>query len=1201
MTFALLPSELQHVAPEVLQDYLRSAISRLAAAPALASRLRVRPADLRDAVAATFDELCASESRDGSSSQLKLVFRHDCQNLTCLNPRCALCCQNPNKRCPDSVNFASKYLEKNPLKSKCGASIKIEVVNAATGELAHSQLLQGVQLELSMLDGKKFAALHETGEDMASCELFLTPKGKELLNPGRLGTLTTDKRVRMSLTPRGQAVLSTDLSVQVSSEAMLGGQKSPYKLLVRAVNQHTGLQVPYITFVASEDFVVATPRVAKAVKAEIPCVDDPVSKLEDIGEKTQKKLLDIQVAAESAGVHDLVFPDRSITTVGQFKQLVELSNTDPRFNEKLKQFLIPNKAREHVALAVENDKRLRMWYSEPNNVEGGLLYRSVRARVDLEHPDVLVQHKVLPSGTTEPDLTPCSQAQGEKRDMLRRLIHKAKEDWKATDHPNWSIRDMDSAAFLDSHMQPGQTVYAPIPDNRHLDHGLGLGSGSSFGAASWQGAGQIGGSPRLTGAGQIGGDSLTGQARSESPFALGQYTQPFQCNEGPPQLDSGGHQPSSNGFGGFPLPSSNSPFFHTQQTSMADIFPSHSASLLQPATSQAASTSMSHWPSATGTASGTLPHQFSDQGRLLQDLQRSLSSQGSPSISPAPFGSHVTTTSGANGNSPALTQNSAPSSTPNGHPFHPGSGSGSLAGQLARPAELDRVSSGYLEPGPKRMRAPQQQQQQPEASSAFANPSSEIARQQQMLKQRHSGSSSPSMVPSSPFGRSPHQESDPGQLHMAPPTSGGQPVQAKQQQQQESAQPQQRQLGNPDLQKNIIDHLHDLPNVSDAIFEEPYLLSENSMHLLAERSQAPTNPEGISGRPPASPANLSPPLLHNYLNDTRVDPLRNHVRFSPIPSDHDWRSPEVSSSPAASPPVQLDLESDHPSSGELIPNVDPARARWAQKERWSSGNIFASFGSRVRRQLGESNKSDGLESMRDISEFLPDLEDMDADQPVHEDMRSVSGSAGPMVKRALLVIDVQRDFLPGGAVPTEEKGILPIIVDLLSRKIFDLTIASQDWHPQDHISFAAVHGKQPGQQVTVNGTTYSVFAQHCLQHSEGACFPKELELYAFDKIVQKGIAQDDECFSAFASFGKRQTTGLANYLKEQNIQQVFVAGMTLEQSRDTKGPAWSWRKVDSVSGHSMLRLYGFLELEHGGPNRAWLAPSVIFILHMHLN
>ena len=92
-----------------------------------------------------------------------------------------------------------------------------------------------------------------------------------------------------------------------------------------------------------------------------------------------------------------------------------------------------------------------------------------------------------------------------------------------------------------------------------------------------------------------------------------------------------------------------------------------------------------------------------------------------------------------------------------------------------------------------------------------------------------------------------------------------------------------------------------------------------------------------------------------------------------------------------------------------------------------------------------------------------------------------------------------------------------------------------------------MHGKQPGQEVTVNGTTYSVFAQHCLQHSEGACFPNELEIYAFDKIVQKGTDQDDECFSAFASFGKRRSTGLANYLKENNIQQLFVAGMTLEQ------------------------------------------------------
>jgi hypothetical protein len=88
-----------------------------------------------------------------------------------------------------------------------------------------------------------------------------------------------------------------------------------------------------------------------------------------------------------------------------------------------------------------------------------LPHEGASALVDQQSPvgvAVLVQHKVLGNGSTEPDLTPCSQAQGEKREALRRLIHKAKEDWKATDHPNWSIRDMDSAAFLDSHMQPGQ-------------------------------------------------------------------------------------------------------------------------------------------------------------------------------------------------------------------------------------------------------------------------------------------------------------------------------------------------------------------------------------------------------------------------------------------------------------------------------------------------------------------------------------------------------------------------------------------------------------------------------------------------------------------------------------------------------------------------------------------------------------------------
>lgn len=113
--------------------------------------------------------------------------------------------------------------------------------------------------------------------------------------------------------------------------------------------------------------------------------------------------------------------------------------------------------------------------------------------------------------------------------------------------------------------------------------------------------------------------SLTRQHTQSEQTCIPSHTQMGSLDTaGPSQFGPDSQQPSSNGFGGFPLPSSSSPFFDAQQTSMADIFPSQSAALLQPATSQAPSNSISHWPSASGTASGTLPHQFSDQDRMLQ-------------------------------------------------------------------------------------------------------------------------------------------------------------------------------------------------------------------------------------------------------------------------------------------------------------------------------------------------------------------------------------------------------------------------------------------------------------------------------------------------------------------------------------------------------------------------------------------------------
>ena len=100
---------------------------------------------------------------------------------------------------------------------------------------------------------------------------------------------------------------------------------------------------------------------------------------------------------------------------------------------------------------------------------------------------------------------------------------------------------------------------------------------------------------------------------------------------------------------------------------------------------------------------------------------------------------------------------------------------------------------------------------------------------------------------------------------------------------------------------------------------------------------------------------------------------------------------------------------------------------------------------------------------------------------------------------------------------------------------------------QEHISFAATHNQEPGQSATVDGFTYQLFVEHCLQHTQGAELPDQLKLHNFDKIVRKGTDPEDECFSAFCSMQKRKDTGLERFLKDHCVHQVYVTGVTLEQ------------------------------------------------------
>lgn len=148
--------------------------------------------------------------------------------------------------------------------------------------------------------------------------------------------------------------------------------------------------------------------------------------------------------------------------------------------------------------------------------------------------------------------------------------------------------------------------------------------------------------------------------------------------------------------------------------------------------------------------------------------------------------------------------------------------------------------------------------------------------------------------------------------------------------------------------------------------------------------------------------------------------------------------------------------------------------------------------------------------------------------------------------KTLLIIDVQNDFMPGGAlaVPEADK-IVPVINRIQSK--FDLVVAAQDWHPQDHISFASNHrGKVPFDEVEVHGKPQTLWPDHCVQGSEGAKFHPDLATDAWEAIFRKGTDRTIDSYSAFYDNGHQKSTGLAGYLKEKGTSQLYLCGLAAD-------------------------------------------------------
>lgn len=148
--------------------------------------------------------------------------------------------------------------------------------------------------------------------------------------------------------------------------------------------------------------------------------------------------------------------------------------------------------------------------------------------------------------------------------------------------------------------------------------------------------------------------------------------------------------------------------------------------------------------------------------------------------------------------------------------------------------------------------------------------------------------------------------------------------------------------------------------------------------------------------------------------------------------------------------------------------------------------------------------------------------------------------------RALLLVDIQNDFLPGGALGVSDGDqILPVVEGL--RHQFSRVIATQDWHPADHGSFAANHpGKEPGDEIELGGVPQILWPVHCVQGSAGAELAPGLGREGLERIFRKGTRPQVDSYSAFFDNAEECSTGLGEYLRETGVEEVWIAGLATD-------------------------------------------------------
>ncbi|MCD8493204.1 MAG: bifunctional nicotinamidase/pyrazinamidase [Geovibrio sp.] len=146
---------------------------------------------------------------------------------------------------------------------------------------------------------------------------------------------------------------------------------------------------------------------------------------------------------------------------------------------------------------------------------------------------------------------------------------------------------------------------------------------------------------------------------------------------------------------------------------------------------------------------------------------------------------------------------------------------------------------------------------------------------------------------------------------------------------------------------------------------------------------------------------------------------------------------------------------------------------------------------------------------------------------------------------ALIVVDVQNDFCPGGALAVKNGSrVVPAINSLMDS--FEVIVGTQDWHPVNHSSFASNNDAEPFSVKTLNGINQVMWPEHCIQGSNGADFHPDLHADAFNIIIRKGTNPDIDSYSAFTENDGVTVTGLRGWLSELDIKKVYITGLATD-------------------------------------------------------